>query len=116
MIAMIADGTTGASGHGRGCDRVDRHRCRDPRPLPQQPVNLIYLPTHNINPNEACQQSGSISLGYVSARIMESVFAAIGIMSIISIVNVADAWAPTGADSSALAVTCPLRPPVRRCE
>jgi hypothetical protein len=51
------------------------------------------------------RQSESISLGYVSARIMESVFAAIGIMSIISIVNVADALSATGADASALAVT-----------
>jgi Domain of unknown function (DUF4386) len=51
------------------------------------------------------RQSESISLGYVSARIMESVFAAIGIMSIISIVNVADSLSATGADASALAVT-----------
>ncbi len=51
------------------------------------------------------RQSEFISLGYVSARIMESVFAAIGIMSIISIVNVADALSATGADASALAVT-----------
>ena len=34
------------------------------------------------------RQSETVSLGYVAARIMESVFAAIGIMSIISIVNV----------------------------
>jgi hypothetical protein len=51
------------------------------------------------------RQSESISLGYVSARIMESVFAAIGIMSIISIVNVADSLSASGADASALAVT-----------
>ena len=51
------------------------------------------------------RQSESISLGYVSARIMESVFAAIGLMSIISIVNVADSLSATGADASALAVT-----------
>lgn len=36
---------------------------------------------------------------------MESVFAAIGIMRIISIVNVADSLACSGADASALAVT-----------
>ena len=37
------------------------------------------------------RQSETVSLGYVVARIMESVFAAIGIMSIISVLNVADA-------------------------
>ncbi len=37
------------------------------------------------------RQSETVSLGYVCARIMESVFAAIGLMSIISVVNVADA-------------------------
>jgi hypothetical protein len=50
------------------------------------------------------RQSETISLGYVSARIMESVFAAIGIMSIISVVNVADSLA-AGGDATALAVT-----------
>jgi len=39
------------------------------------------------------RQSETVSLGYVTARIMESVFAAIGIISIISIVNLADALA-----------------------
>jgi hypothetical protein len=37
------------------------------------------------------RQSETVSLGYVAARIMESVFAAIGIISIISVVSVADA-------------------------
>jgi len=37
------------------------------------------------------RQSETVSLGYVCARIMESVFAAIGLMSIISVVSVADA-------------------------
>src|SRR3954468_17743306 len=37
------------------------------------------------------RQSETVSLGYVAARIMESVFAAIGLMSIISVVNIADA-------------------------
>jgi hypothetical protein len=37
------------------------------------------------------RQSETVSLGYVTARIMESVFAAIGLMSIISVLNVADA-------------------------
>ena len=36
------------------------------------------------------RQSETVSLGYVAAGIMESVFAAIGIMSIISVVNIAD--------------------------
>ena len=39
------------------------------------------------------RQSETVSLGYVSARIMESVFAAIGLISIISVVNVADSLA-----------------------
>lgn len=39
------------------------------------------------------RQSATVSLGYVAARIMESVFAAIGLMSIISVVSVADAFA-----------------------
>lgn len=52
------------------------------------------------------RQSETVSLGYVSARIMESVFAAIGLMSIISIVNVADSLASaTGANAAALGVT-----------
>ena len=39
------------------------------------------------------RQSETVSLGYVAARIMESVFAAIGLISIISVVSVADALA-----------------------
>src|SRR3954471_14938681 len=39
----------------------------------------------------ARRQSEIISLGYVGARIMESVFAAIGIMSLLSVVSVIDA-------------------------
>jgi hypothetical protein len=35
--------------------------------------------------------SETVSLGYVTARIMESVFIAIGLMSILSVVNVNDA-------------------------
>jgi len=42
------------------------------------------------------RQSETVSLGYVSARIMESVFAAIGIISIISVVSVADALGGAG--------------------
>jgi hypothetical protein len=45
------------------------------------------------------RQSETVSLGYVTARIMESVFAAIGLMSIISVLNVADALG--GASGSA---------------
>lgn len=36
--------------------------------------------------------SETVSLGYVTARIMESVFIAIGILSIISVIDVNDAW------------------------
>ena len=39
----------------------------------------------------ARRQSETVSLGYVTARIMESVFAAIGIMSMVSVVSVIDA-------------------------
>jgi len=52
------------------------------------------------------RQSETLGLGYVTARIMESVFIAIGLMSIISVLNVNDAL--DGADASAstaLAVT-----------
>jgi hypothetical protein len=45
----------------------------------------------------------TLGLSYVAARTMESVFAAIGIMSIISVVNVFDALAGAGADATALA-------------
>jgi hypothetical protein len=49
--------------------------------------------------------SATVSLGYVSARIMESVFIAIGIISIITVVNVNDAWlTASGAEATALAV------------
>jgi len=47
--------------------------------------------------------SETVSLGYVTARIMESVFIAIGLMSIISVVNVNDALVgATGARAIAL--------------
>jgi hypothetical protein len=45
----------------------------------------------------ARRQSQTLALGYVSARTMESVFAAIGIMSIISVVNVAYSLSHTSA-------------------
>jgi hypothetical protein len=49
------------------------------------------------------RQSETVSLGYVTARVMESVFAAIGIMSIISVVSVIDALhAATGSAAAAL--------------
>jgi Domain of unknown function (DUF4386) len=52
------------------------------------------------------RQSETVSLGYVTARIMESVFAAIGIMSIISVVNVASSLASAhGSSATALAVS-----------
>jgi hypothetical protein len=47
-----------------------------------------------------------VSLGYVAARIMESVFAAIGLMSIISVVNVAGSLASaTGVQATARGVS-----------
>ena len=50
------------------------------------------------------RQSETVSLGYVTARIMESVFAAVGIMSIISVVSIADALSgASGTDATALA-------------
>ena len=51
------------------------------------------------------RQSATFGLGYVSARIMESVIIAIGLMSIISVVNINDALAgASGAEATALAV------------
>ena len=52
------------------------------------------------------RQSETVSLGYVTARIMESVFAAIGLISIISVVNVADSLASaTDMQATALAAS-----------
>ena len=49
------------------------------------------------------RQSETVSLGYVTARVMESVFAAIGIISIISVVSVVDALdGASGAAATAL--------------
>ena len=51
----------------------------------------------------AKRQSQTIALGYVAARIMESVFAAIGIMSMLSVVSVAGALSgASGSDATAL--------------
>ena len=51
------------------------------------------------------RQSATVSLGYLSARIMESTFIAIGLMSIISVVSVIDALEhATGVRATALAV------------
>ena len=50
------------------------------------------------------RQSATIGLGYVTARIMESVFIAIGLMNILSVVNINDALTARGADATALAV------------
>jgi hypothetical protein len=51
----------------------------------------------------ARRQSETLSIGYVSARLMESVFAAIGLMSIISVVSVASSLSgATGAEATAL--------------
>src|SRR3954453_21092627 len=49
------------------------------------------------------RQSETVSLGYVSARLMESVFAAIGIMSMLSVVSVIDSLnGASGAEAVAL--------------
>ena len=49
------------------------------------------------------RQSETVSLGYVTARTMESVFAAIGIMSIISVVDVANSLgSATGVHATAI--------------
>ena len=50
------------------------------------------------------RQSETVSLGYVCARIMESVFAAIGLISIITIVSLIDSLAgASGGEATALA-------------
>jgi hypothetical protein len=51
----------------------------------------------------AKRQSATVALGYVTARIMESVIIAIGLLSIISVTNVNDALA-AGGDATSLAV------------
>ena len=49
------------------------------------------------------RQSETVSLGYVTARVMESVFAAIGIMSMLSVVSVIDSLrGASGAEAVAL--------------
>jgi Domain of unknown function (DUF4386) len=50
------------------------------------------------------RQSATVALGYVTARIMESVIIAIGLMSIISVTNINDALGASGADATTLAV------------
>ena len=50
------------------------------------------------------RQSATVGLGYVTARIMESVFITVGLMSIISVVSVNDALAgASGAQATTLA-------------
>ena len=49
------------------------------------------------------RQSATLALGYVAARIMESAFIAIGLISIIAVVDVNDAWTgASGAEAIAL--------------
>ena len=49
------------------------------------------------------RQSATLALGYVTARIMESAFIAIGLISIIAVLDVNDAWAgASGAEATAL--------------
>ena len=51
------------------------------------------------------RQSEGVALGYVTARIMESAFILIGLLSIVSMVSLGDALAgATGAEATALAV------------
>jgi hypothetical protein len=51
----------------------------------------------------AKRQSATVGLGYVTARIMESAFIAIGLIAIISVIDVNDAWAAaSGAEATAL--------------
>jgi hypothetical protein len=45
--------------------------------------------------------SATVSLGYVTARIMESVFIAIGLIAIITVVDVNDAWTEAGRAAQA---------------
>ena len=53
----------------------------------------------------AKRQSRTLALGYVTARTMESVFIAIGLMSIVSVLSVNDALVgATGAQATALSV------------
>ncbi len=51
------------------------------------------------------RQSEKVALGYVTARIMESAFILVGIMSVMSILSVSDAMAAaTGAEATTLAI------------
>jgi hypothetical protein len=50
------------------------------------------------------RQSATLALGYVTARIMESVFIAVGLMSIISILSVNDALAAAGGAEATVIV------------
>ena len=51
------------------------------------------------------RQSATVGLGYVTARIMESAFIAIGLISIITVVDVNETWtAASGAEAAALEV------------
>jgi Domain of unknown function (DUF4386) len=50
------------------------------------------------------RQSQTVAMGYVTARIMESAFIAVGLVSIISVVNVSEALAgASGAEATSLA-------------
>ena len=49
------------------------------------------------------RRSATVGLGYVTARIMESVFIAIGLIAIITVIDVNEAWmAASGAEAAAL--------------
>jgi Domain of unknown function (DUF4386) len=50
------------------------------------------------------RQSATVGLGYVTARIMESAFIAIGLISIITVVDVNEAWTAAASDTEAIAL------------
>ena len=91
-----------AAVHSRGGRELERHALRTwgyfPRSLKLGAVLEFGLIVTQIGTAVVIyplvrRQSETVSLGYVTARIMESVFAAIGIISIISVLNVADSLA-----------------------
>jgi hypothetical protein len=51
------------------------------------------------------RQSETLALGFVASRIVESVFIVVGLISLLSVVNLREDLAGGGADSGALAVT-----------
>jgi hypothetical protein len=50
------------------------------------------------------RQHAGLAMGFVTARVMESVFIAVGILSVLTVVTLRQDFAATGGDSAALAV------------